>query len=76
MRIILGVSFPDPEIFVCIIFPSTHTLKKFEWNSDELRKCLKGKSCFHIKKLTDSLEKELASMIKRGIELYQMDKLI
>jgi hypothetical protein len=57
-------------------FPIYTHAKKFEWISDELRKCLKGKSCFHIKKLTDSLEKELASMIKRGIELYQMDKLI
>lgn len=71
-----GSIVPKPRDIRLYYFPIYTHAKKFEWISDELRKCLKGKSCFHIKKLTDSLEKELASMIQKGIELYQKDKLI
>lgn len=41
--------------------------------ADDLRKCLKGKSCFHIKKLDVSLEQEIKSMVNKGLELYQAD---
>lgn len=44
--------------------------------SKELDKALKGKSCFHIKKLSPELESEIAEMIKLGIELYQKDGII
>jgi hypothetical protein len=71
-----GSIVPKPRDIRLYYFPIYTHAKKFEWISDELRKCLKGKSCFHIKKLTDSLENELASMIKKGIELYKKDKLI
>lgn len=41
--------------------------------SDELKKSLKGKSCFHIKKLSDPMKVELGVMIRKGVELYQRD---
>ena len=37
----------------------------------ELLKLLKGKSCFHVKKLDDQLEQQIADALKIGFELYQ-----
>lgn len=44
--------------------------------SEELKKCLKGKSCFHIKKLSPELKSELSSMIDKGAKLYLESELI
>lgn len=44
--------------------------------SDELKKALKGKSCFHIKKLSPEMEKEIGEMVKKGVEIYDKDGLI
>jgi hypothetical protein len=44
--------------------------------SDELRKCLKGKSCFHIKNLSADLKQEIEAAIAKGVALYQKDGLI
>jgi hypothetical protein len=39
--------------------------------SPELVKLLKGKSCFHIKKLDDSLPGQIESALEIGFEFYQ-----
>lgn len=44
--------------------------------SEELQKALKGKSCFHIKKLSPAMEKEIGDMVKKGVELYDEDGFI
>lgn len=44
--------------------------------SPELKKCLKGKSCFHIKKLSDEMVQEIKDMVATGVKLYQKDDLI
>ena len=44
--------------------------------SPELKKCLKGKSCFHIKKLSDEMVEEIKEMVNTGVALYQKDELI
>ena len=44
--------------------------------SDELQKALKGKSCFHIKKLSPEMEMEIGEMVKKGVQLYDKDGLI
>ena len=44
-------------------------LKKFF--KPELLKLLKGKSCFHIKKLDSKLEKQISDALKRGYALYK-----
>lgn len=44
--------------------------KMKELFSPELLKLLKGKSCFHIKKLNEALEKEIEYALKEGYELY------
>jgi hypothetical protein len=53
----------------------THTAA-FEHISPTLRKMLKGKSCFHLKKLNAELQSEISLMLKTGLELYQKDDLI
>ena len=37
----------------------------------ELLKLLKGKSCFHVKKLDKELEKQIEKALKVGYELYE-----
>lgn len=37
----------------------------------ELLKLLKGKSCFHIQKLDDTLLEQIRVMLKTGCEMYQ-----
>jgi hypothetical protein len=44
--------------------------------SEPLRKQLKGKTCFHLKKMNAHLLDEIKEMTKLGIELMKKDKLI
>ena len=44
--------------------------------SEPLRKCLKGKSCFHIKSMDKELESEISTMISLGVDIYKKDGLI
>jgi hypothetical protein len=37
----------------------------------ELLKCLKGKSCFHIKKDDPVLFKQMKESLKKGLEAYK-----
>ena len=37
----------------------------------ELLSLLKGKSCFHVKKLDDVLEKQIAQALESGYKLYK-----
>lgn len=39
--------------------------------SEDLSKMLKGKSCFHIKRLDDTLIQEISTMISKGVSTYQ-----
>ena len=39
--------------------------------SSDLKKFLKGKSCFNINKTTPQLLKEIEDILKKGIELYK-----
>lgn len=56
-------------------FPIYTHVKDFQLASP-VKKCLKGKSCFHLKNLDkDSLE-EVRNMIRKGVELYQNEGLI
>ena len=43
----------------------------FEDISSELRKTLKGKSCFNIKKTTPQLLEEIEEILKKGISKYK-----
>lgn len=67
---------PKPKDVRLYFFPIYTHADAFSDVSDELRKCLKGKSCFHVKKLSPELESEFDNMIKKGAELYKKDGLI
>jgi hypothetical protein len=62
---------PKPGDIRFYFFPIYTHVKEYDQRSDELKKCLKGKSCFHIKKLSPELEKEIFLMVKNGIALYK-----
>jgi len=44
--------------------------------SPALKKYLKGKTCFHIKKMSAEVEMEIKEMIALGVNLYETDGLI
>lgn len=48
----------------------------FEIKNPELKKALKGKSCFHIKKLDKNIIFELNEMLAKGIEFYRKENWI
>jgi len=52
-------------------FPIYTDVEHFENIDPVLRKCLKGKSCFHIKKLDSALQNSIEQMIAKGIAIYQ-----
>ncbi|MBR9860467.1 hypothetical protein GYB22_06900 [bacterium] len=56
-------------------FPIYTHVDHFSLTAD-LKKFLKGKSCFHVKNLDPELKKEIQEMVKKGIELYLEDDLI
>ena len=65
-----------PKDIRLYFFPIYTHKEEFGWISEELRKCLKGKSCFHIKNLNDPLLLELGKMIDQGVNVYAQQGLI
>jgi hypothetical protein len=58
--------------YVGLYFMPIYTnIKLKEEISPELLKLLKGKACFHIKKTTPDLLKQIRKIIKLGFEKYQ-----
>lgn len=66
---------PKPKDIRLYYFPIYTHVNEFSL-SVELKKCLKGKSCFHINKLSTEVEKEIEEMVAKGVELYVKDGLI
>ncbi|MCB0528397.1 MAG: hypothetical protein KDC61_07700 [Saprospiraceae bacterium] len=67
---------PKPGDIRLYFFPNYTHPAAFSGMSDALKKCLKGKSCFHIKKLDPALEAEIKNMVATGVAAYQTDGLI
>ena len=67
---------PKPQDIRLYFFPIYTHVAEFEGLSDALRKCLKGKSCFHIKQLSPDLETEIGAMVAKGVAIYARDGLI
>ena len=67
---------PKPKDIRLYFFPIYTHSTEFDPLSPELQRSLKGKSCFHIKKLSPEMEAEIARMLKHGLELYQRDGLV
>lgn len=45
--------------------------KNKEFTPENLQKSLKGKSCFHIKKLDNDLIQTIDRLLSKGVEMYQ-----
>ena len=71
-----GSVVPKPKDIRLYYFSIYTHVNEFSWISSALRKCLKGKSCFHIKRMDSELEGEIGKMIALGVELYKKDDLI
>lgn len=67
---------PKPKDVRLYFFPIYTDPQNFEHIPPILRKCLKGKSCFHVKKLDKSLQEEITQMIAMGIKIYQEKNLL
>lgn len=58
-------------------FPAyTHADEIKPLMNEMVTKFLKGKSCFHIKKMDESIQENLKAVIDKGVELYQRDGLL
>ena len=66
---------PKPKDCRLYFFPIYTHVDQFEL-SEGLKKMLKGKSCFHIKKMSPEIEEEIRSMVAKGVELYKSDGVI
>jgi hypothetical protein len=55
------------------VYTHPELLKKY---SPELRKCLKGKSCFHIQKDDDKIFLQIENAVKDGFECYKKKSFI
>lgn len=62
---------PKPKDCRLYFFPIYTDVAAFTNLDPALKKCLKGKSCFHIKKMDASLEASISDMIDKGIAIYQ-----
>jgi hypothetical protein len=51
-------------------FPIYTHPDEYDFIGPETRKCLKGKSCFHIKKLSPEVKSDIEKMIQKGVRLY------
>ena len=68
---------PKPKDIRFYFFPLyTHRDALIDSLSEELKKSLKGKTCFHIKAISEDMEKELKALIDQGVKLYQKDGLL
>jgi len=56
-------------------FPLYTHLKEFKLSA-QLKKKLKGKTCFHISKLDEELKNEISALVKKGYEIYRKAKWI
>ena len=69
-------TIPKPKDCRLYFFPIYTDAEAFTDLDPDLRKCLKGKSCFHIKKMDASLEASITSMIDKGVSIYQEKNLL
>ncbi len=67
---------PKPKDVRFYFFPVYTHKEKLGDLAENVQKALKGKSCFHIKKMDDELEANLQSLVAKSIALYQEDGLI
>lgn len=67
---------PKPKDVRFYFFPTYTHKEQLGKLPENLQKALKGKSCFHVKKMDEAFEKNLRDLVSRSIKLYQNDGLL
>ena len=67
---------PKPKDVRFYFFPTYTHRDKLSEMPEPLKKCLKGKSCFHIKKLDEELETVIKNLVSEAIGIYKKDGLL
>jgi hypothetical protein len=67
---------PKPKDVRFYFFPIYTHPAEFDTISENLRKHLKGKSCFHFKNLDAALEQDIQQMVAKGLAVYQKEGLV
>ena len=64
---------PKPADVRFYFFPTYTHKEQLGELPGNLKKALKGKSCFHIKKMDDEFEQNLKNLIDKAVTLYKAD---
>ena len=67
---------PKPKDIRFYFFPTYTHKDQLGELPENLKKALKGKSCFHVKYMDDELEQNMKELVKKSVELYQADGLL
>ncbi len=68
---------PKPKDIRFYFFPTyTHADELKKDMPENLKKCLKGKSCFHIKSMDESLQSAIEALVEKAVVLYKKDGLL
>ncbi len=67
---------PKPKDIRFYFFPTYTHREQLGELPDDLKKALKGKSCFHIKKMDNAFENNLKALVKKAVQLYKAEGLL
>jgi len=67
---------PKPKDVRFYFFPVYTHKEEIGELPENLQKALKGKSCFHVKKMDAAFEKNLKALIKKAVKVYKKDGLL
>ena len=67
---------PKPRDVRFYFFPTYTHKEQIGELPENLKKALKGKSCFHVKYMDDEFEDNIKELVKTAVKLYQADGLL
>ena len=67
---------PRPKDVRFYFFPTYTHKEQIGELPENLKKALKGKSCFHVKYMDDEFEDNIKELVETAVKLYQADGLL
>ena len=67
---------PKPKDVRFYFFPTYTHKEQIGELPENLKKALKGKSCFHVKYMDDEFEDNIKELVETAVKLYQADWLL
>ena len=67
---------PKPKDVLFYFFPTYTHKEQIGELPENLKKALKGKSCFHVKYMDDEFEDNIKELVETAVKLYQADGLL